>query len=71
MKNKELFHTKHCDARKSNLIICGFNLVPRSLQQSYRRASHFMSVRVQECNLDLSSAHVFTAKFPVLRRIVP
>ena len=70
MKNKELFHTKHCDAIKSNLINCGFNLAPRSLQQSYRRERHVTSVGVQDCNLDLSSAHAFTAKFNVLGRIV-
>ena len=71
MKNKELFHTKHCDAIKSNSINCGFNLAPRSLQQSYRRERHVMSARVQDCNLDLSSAHAFTAKFPALGNIVP
>ena len=73
MKNKELFHTKHCDAIKSNLINCGncFNLAPRSLQQSYRRERHdVMSARVQDCNLDLSSVHAFTAKFPALGIIV-
>ena len=67
MKNKELFHTKHCDAIKSNLINCGFNLAPRSLQQSYRRERHV----IQDCNLALSSAHAFTAKFPALGKIVP
>ena len=62
MKNKELFHTKHCSA---------INLAPRSLEQSYRRERHVTSARVQDCNLELSSAHAFTAKFPVLGRIVP
>ena len=71
MKNRELFHTKHCDAIKSNLIKCGFNLAPQSLEQSYRRERHVTSRRVQGCNLDLSSAHAFTAKFPVLGRIAP
>ena len=70
MKNKELFHTKHYDAIKSNLINCGLNLAPRSLQQSYRRERHLTSARVQGGNLDFSSAHAFTAKFPVLGRIV-
>ena len=71
MKNRELFHTEHCDAIKSTLINCGFNLAPRSLQQSYRSERHVTSRRVQGYNLDLSSAHAFTAKFPVHGRIVP
>ena len=71
MHNKVLFHTKHCNNIKSNLINCGFNLEPRSLQQLYRRERHVTSVRDQDYNLDLSSAHAFTTKFPVLGRIVP
>ena len=71
MKNKEFFHTKHCDAIKSNLINCGFNLAQRSLQQLHRRERHVTSVRVQDCNSDFSSAHAFVAKFPVLGRVVP
>ena len=67
MKNKEFFQTKH----KFNLINCGFSLAPRSLQQSYRRERHVTSARVQDCNPDLSSAHAFLTKFPVLGRIVP
>ena len=55
----------------NGLINCGFNLAPQSLQQSYHRERHVMSVRVQDCNLDLSSAHVFTAKFLFLGKIVP
>ena len=61
-----LFHTKHWVATKYTLVTRGFNLTPRSLQESYRREKHATFGRVQECNADLSFAHVFTAKFPVL-----
>ena len=71
MRNKKLFLTKHFDTIKSNLINCGFNLAPPSLQQSYFKEMHVTSLRVQDCKPDLSSAHGFTTKFPVLGRIVP
>ena len=47
--------------------------IPAGFHQNSRSifTRDVLSVRVQDCNPDLSSVHAFVAKFPVLGRIVP